>query len=128
MSKIMADPRFKEGLDAWSRCMRDETGRDFANPEAARTDALKRAEGRSTSQAHKAEVESAVAEATCARKSSLPRTLSRLDRKYGDPVRDRYADEIAASNRMKAAALRQAEAHRASRLTLDHRGRAEDRD
>lgn len=106
--KVMRDPRFTTGLKAWSRCMRDAMGRDYADPNAARADARKRAKGLKPSRAHAVEVELAVAEATCARKTSLPNTLSRLDREYGDPVRGRYADEIATSNRMKRTALRQA--------------------
>ncbi len=106
--KLRRDPRFTKGLDAWSRCMRDAVGRDFDDPGAARAHADERVKGLSASEAHAVEVELAVAEADCARSTGLPSTLSRLDRAYGDPVRDRYADEIATSNRMKHAALRKA--------------------
>ncbi|MFC4496621.1 hypothetical protein ACFPA8_21050 [Streptomyces ovatisporus] len=106
--EIRRDPRFAKGLDAWSRCMREAVGRGFAEPDAARAHARERAGGLSTSGAHAVEVELAVAEADCARKTSLRSTLSRLDREHGDPVRDRYADEITTSNRLKLAALREA--------------------
>ncbi|MEW2574438.1 hypothetical protein [Streptomyces sp. NPDC047070] len=109
MPKLMRDPRFTTGLNAWSRCMRGATGRAYANPDAARADARNRARGLSKSRAHVVEVEVAVAEATCADKTALPWTLSSLDHKYGDPVRARYAAEIATSNRMRLDALRQAD-------------------
>lgn len=108
MPNIMRDPRFTTGLRTWSRCMYEVTGRHYADPDAARASAS-RTEGLSAARSHAVEVETAVAEATCAHKASLRDTLSRLDRKYGDPVREQYADEIASSNRMKLAALRRAD-------------------
>ncbi|MGW0761544.1 hypothetical protein ACWD1Y_34600 [Streptomyces sp. NPDC002814] len=107
--KVMRDPRFTGAMKAWSRCMRGMTGGEYADSDAARADVRKQAAGFSASQAHALEADIAVADATCARRTSLRGTLSRLDREYGDPVRERYADEIATRNRMKLAALRRAD-------------------
>jgi hypothetical protein len=109
LADAMRDPRFTAALDGWSRCMQAETGHRYANPDAARADARDRAGALDRGRAHAVEVETAVAEATCAHRSSLAETLSRLDREYGDPVRTRYADEIATGNRMKTAALQRAD-------------------
>ncbi|MFI9832911.1 hypothetical protein ACIHIX_35095 [Streptomyces sp. NPDC051913] len=107
--KVLRDPRYTAALKAWSGCMRKETGGSYADPDAARADVRKRAKGLSVSQAHEVEVEVAVAEATCAHRTSLRSTLTRLDREYGAPWRKRYADEITRSNRLKLAALRRAD-------------------
>ncbi|MFL1906022.1 hypothetical protein ACJWDR_44100 [Streptomyces tauricus] len=107
--KVMRDPRFTGALKAWSRCMRDLTGRDYADSDAARADVRKRTAGFGASQAQAIETDIAVADATCARRTSLRDIFSRLDREYGDPVRARYADEIATRNRTKLAALRRAD-------------------
>ncbi|MGI5451659.1 hypothetical protein ACQEWB_00420 [Streptomyces sp. CA-249302] len=88
--------------------MYDTTGRPYADPDAARA-AASGTKGLSAARAHSFEVSVAVAEATCAHKTSLRATLSRLDREYGDPVCARYADEVATSNRMKLGALRLAD-------------------
>ncbi|WP_159074241.1 hypothetical protein [Streptomyces dioscori] len=107
--KVMRDPRFTGAMKAWSRCMRDLTGGSYADSDAARADVRKRAAGFGASQARAIEADIAVADATCARRTSLRGIFSRLDREYGDPVRERYADEIATRNRMKLAALRRAD-------------------
>ncbi|MFD9906254.1 hypothetical protein [Streptomyces sp. NPDC059063] len=112
--KLIRDPLFTTALKAWSTCMRTATGHGYADPEAVRADLRRRSEHLGPAQAHALEVKLAVAEATCARRTSLRATLRRLDRRYGDPVRDRYAEEIATSNRMKRAALRRAD-------QIDHR-------
>ncbi|MBQ0853861.1 hypothetical protein J8N05_37485 [Streptomyces sp. BH-SS-21] len=109
MPRLMRDPRFTAALKAWSRCMRSETGRVYADPEAARADAQKRSEGLSDERAHAVAVGIAVAEAECARGITLHSTLVRLDGEYGAPVRERYAEEIADDRRMKLTALRRAD-------------------
>ncbi|MFD0310211.1 hypothetical protein [Streptomyces sp. NPDC127119] len=107
--KVMRDPRFTRAMKAWSGCMRGMTGDDYADSDVARADVRKQAAGLGASKAHAIEVGVAVADATCARRTSLRGIFSRLDREYGDPVRARYADEIATRNRMKLAALRRAD-------------------
>lgn len=109
LPKVMGDPRYTAALQAWAGCMRKETGSAYAGPEAARADVRKRAKGLSASRAHEIEVEVAVAEATCAHRTSLRSTLTGLDREYGAPLRERYADAITTSNRLKLAALRRAD-------------------
>ncbi|MCQ4205730.1 hypothetical protein [Streptomyces longispororuber] len=109
LPKVMSDPRFTAALKMWSRCMQDMTGHRYPDPDTARADTRQRTAKLGAVQAHTLEVEVAVAEATCARTTSLPATLSRLDREYGAPVREQYAEEIAACNRMKLAALQRAD-------------------
>ncbi|WP_413755108.1 hypothetical protein [Streptomyces sp. MMBL 11-3] len=104
LPKVMHDPQFTAGLRDWSRCMYRATGHHYADPAAARAGAA-RTGGLDTARAWRVEVKTATAEATCAHQTSLSDTLARLDRRYGDPVRERYADEIATSGRMKLAAL-----------------------
>jgi hypothetical protein len=103
--RLVRDKRFTTALGAWSDCMRRATGRAYADPDAVQTDLPKRTEGLSGAEAHAVEVELAVAESTCAQKSALARTVERLDREYGAPVRKRYSEEISTSARMRLAAL-----------------------
>ncbi|MER6133786.1 hypothetical protein [Streptomyces sp. NPDC001815] len=103
--KLVRDKRFTTALGVWSDCMRRATGRAYADPEAVQADLPKRTEGLSGAKKQAAEVELAVAESTCAQKSALARTLEKLDREYGAPVRERYSKEISTSARMQWAAL-----------------------
>ncbi|MDL5199317.1 hypothetical protein [Streptomyces sp. ALI-76-A] len=107
--KVVRDQRFTEALAAWSHCMRRTTGRAYADPDAVRADLPKRTKGLNRAEADAVEVRLAVAEATCARKSSLGGTARTLDREYGDPVRERYAEHLRTSGRMRLAALAEAE-------------------
>ncbi|GAB2879111.1 hypothetical protein GCM10027074_54290 [Streptomyces deserti] len=107
--KLVRDKRFTAALRSWSDCMHGATGRRYADPDAVRTDLHQRIDGLDASKARAVEVGTAVAEATCAQETGLRDTLTLLDRTYGDPVRERHAEEIATSNRMKLTALRRAD-------------------
>ncbi|MFF0727914.1 hypothetical protein [Streptomyces sp. NPDC004134] len=107
--QLMRDKRYTAGVSAWSSCMKKETGRAYATPDAARADAEERTGGLSDERAHAVEVGLAVAEATCAQETSLAGTLAALDREYGDPVRKRYGEEVATADSMRLAALERAD-------------------
>jgi hypothetical protein len=89
--------------------MERSTGRAYADPEAVQSDLPARTEGLSDRKANALERELAVAEATCARTSTLATTARRLDVEYGAPVRRRYADDIRTSRHMRLAALAEAD-------------------
>ncbi|MDG9703861.1 hypothetical protein [Streptomyces sp. DH37] len=112
--RLVRDPRFTKAVKAWSACVRKATGRAYADPAALHDDLNERSARLDAADAHRLEVALAVAEATCARRTSLTTTLRELDRHYGDPVRERYAQEISTSSRMRLAALRRADG-------MDHR-------
>ncbi|GGT12012.1 hypothetical protein GCM10010271_13580 [Streptomyces kurssanovii] len=59
--------------------------------------------------AHAAEVEVAVAEATCASRSSLAATARTLDREYRRTKLQRYGDVLSTYHRMNLTALARAE-------------------
>ncbi|MGR4852127.1 hypothetical protein [Streptomyces sp. LARHCF252] len=104
---LVADKRFTMALKAWSGCMA-RAGHDYSDPEEIRSDLPELTEGLTIAEAHTTEVKLAVAEATCARESSLARTARELERHYRDKLRGRYGEEMATRSRLQHAALARA--------------------
>ncbi|MFJ6087854.1 hypothetical protein ACIQI8_41390 [Streptomyces sp. NPDC092369] len=107
--RLMKDRRFTQALHAWSQCMGRRAGRAYADPQAVQSDLPGRTEGLSDRKADALERKLAVAEAICARTSTLATTARHLDVEYGAPVRRQYADDIRTGKRMRLAALAEAD-------------------
>ncbi|MEV8405282.1 hypothetical protein AB0R12_05570 [Streptomyces niveus] len=105
---LVKDKRFVNAVTAWSACM-GEAGHPYDDPPEIRTKLPALADGLSPAKAHAAEVELAVAEATCATKTSLADTARALEREYRAKSLKRYREEAADHRRMGLAALAQAE-------------------
>ncbi|MFC5828457.1 hypothetical protein [Nonomuraea insulae] len=103
MREIAKDARFVAALSSWSRCMRGK-GHAYATPPEIRAALPGLTGGLAPAQAHTVEVKLAVAEATCARATSLPSTLRALRAEYQPKVEGPYA----ASLRTHARLLREA--------------------
>jgi hypothetical protein len=104
---LVKDKRLVNAVEAWARCMR-AAGHDYADPNEISDKRYVLTEGLSPAQAHATEVELAVAEATCAVKTSLARTARSLEREYRTQKTRRYSDDIAQYQRMRLTALARA--------------------
>ncbi|MFI7019519.1 hypothetical protein [Streptomyces sp. NPDC050164] len=104
---LVKDKRLVNAVKAWARCMRAE-GHDYADPNELRDKRYVVTEGLSPARAHATEVELAVAEATCAVKTSLATTARSLEREYRTRKLGRYSDDIAQYQRMRLDALARA--------------------
>ncbi|MET8066277.1 hypothetical protein, partial [Micromonospora sp. NPDC005313] len=71
--RVLADPRYADGVRAWRRCMR-AAGHDVADPASARASAPEPTSGSGTSgSVTPGEIRLAVAEATCATRTGFDR-------------------------------------------------------
>ncbi|MFD3416124.1 hypothetical protein [Streptomyces cyaneofuscatus] len=104
---LMKDRRFTRAVDQWSACMR-AAGHDYARPQEIREKLPRLTEGLGEEKAYAAEVGLAVAEATCAEATPLAGTARALDAEYRKKRLQRYADDIAAYERMSREALARA--------------------
>lgn len=101
----LRDPRFTAAIAPWSRCLKAR-GMAYATPQDTRSafgDPARLPPRRT-------EVALAVAEATCARSTSLAATAAALDREYGERLRRRFPTELAEHRRLQLAALPRARA------------------
>jgi hypothetical protein len=93
---LMNDRRLTTAIRAWSTCMR-QAGQPYDNPQAAR-DTVRRntaSLGRARAdEAFAAERRTAVADAECARETSLKSVAAARETYYTDRLRDRYGAEI----------------------------------
>jgi hypothetical protein len=105
---LLKDKRFVSAVKEWAACMR-EAGHDYADPPEIREKLSKLTKGLSDEKAYAAEVELAVAEATCATGTSLSGTAHTLEDEYRDKKLQRYSEDIAAYRRMSLDALARAE-------------------
>ncbi|MCX4906001.1 hypothetical protein [Streptomyces sp. NBC_00878] len=105
---LIKDKRFVNAVKDWSACMR-EAGHDYADPPEIRERLSKVTKGLSTEKAFAAEVDLAVAEATCATETPLADTARTLQTEYRDKKLQRYGDDIATYQRMRLDALARAE-------------------
>ncbi|KOG31371.1 hypothetical protein [Streptomyces resistomycificus] len=105
---LLKDRRFGRAVEQWSTCMR-QAGHPYADPPSVRRQLPSLTQGLSSARAHAAEVELAVAEATCATTTPLGDTARTLDAEYRDKKLGRYAADIASYRRMGLAALARAE-------------------
>ncbi|MET7378424.1 hypothetical protein ABZT08_06295 [Streptomyces sp. NPDC005526] len=104
---LLADRRFVKAVRAWSACMRGR-GLRYADPAGVRRELPALTAGLSDARAHAVEVPLAVAEATCARASSLADTARGLEREYRARRTARYDADVTACRRMQLAALARA--------------------
>ncbi|MBA2947073.1 hypothetical protein [Streptomyces himalayensis] len=105
---LVKDERFVNAVKDWSACMR-EAGHDYGDPPQIRERLPELTKGLSTEKAYAAEVELAVAEATCAVQTPLAATARALQTEYRDNKLKQYSEDIAAYQRMRLAALARAE-------------------
>ncbi|MEU3980345.1 hypothetical protein AB0F77_09575 [Streptomyces sp. NPDC026672] len=94
--QLMKDRRLTAAVRAWARCMKD-AGQPYEDPWAARdavvSDTARLGAARAD-EAFAAERETAVADATCARKTSLRAVASARETYYADRLRGRYGKDI----------------------------------
>lgn len=93
---LMKDRQFTTTLGAWSVCMK-KAGQPYKDPQAARdavrVDTSRLGEARA-GEAFAAERKTAVADATCARETSLRAVASARETYYLDRLRDRYGKDL----------------------------------
>ncbi|MDK1344687.1 hypothetical protein QNO09_15490 [Streptomyces sp. 378] len=94
--QLMRDRQFSSAVRAWSRCMK-RAGQPYQDPQAAR-DAVRVNTGRlgpaRSDEAFAAERRTAVADATCARQTSLRAVATARETHYLDRLRDRFGKDI----------------------------------
>lgn len=106
---LLREKRFVTVLKAWSACMR-KAGHAYADPPAVRADLEELVDGKSAAKAHAIEVELAVTEATCAKRTALATTARALEREYrAKKLPRRYSEAIATRRTMETSALARAE-------------------
>ncbi|MGW8768433.1 hypothetical protein ACWGN5_38825 [Streptomyces sp. NPDC055815] len=98
--RVMRDERFTTALTAWAGCMK-RSGHAYADPTAAR-DAAARSGDYGT------EVRIAVAEARCARDSSLAAVARERQTHYLNALRGQYGEELDAHRRLQRGAYERA--------------------
>lgn len=104
---LLEDTRFTKSVAKWSRCMK-EAGRPFGDPARLRQNRMKVTEEMSSARAYKFDKGLAVLDATCAKKTSLGKTLRTLEASYREKVLEQYEKEEDDYRRMRLHALRQA--------------------
>lgn len=94
--ELMEDRHLTAAVRAWSRCMK-RAGRPYEDPQAAR-EAVRGNTGRlgaaRADEAFAAERKTAVADATCARETSLRAVATERETYYLDRLRDRFGKDI----------------------------------
>ncbi|MET7943967.1 hypothetical protein [Streptomyces sp. NPDC005302] len=87
--KVMADEKFNAALKAWSQCM-NHAGHPYPDPQAARQAAAQRSVRLGVDRAFPGERDLAVADATCARKTSLKAIGEAREAHYVSELPKRY--------------------------------------
>ncbi|MGW7080025.1 hypothetical protein [Streptomyces sp. NPDC054866] len=106
---LLREERFVTALKSWSACMR-KAGHPYADPPAVRAELEELVDGQSDAKAHAIEVELAVAESTCAKRTALADTARTLEREYRTKkLPRRHSEAIATRRTMEAGALARAE-------------------
>ncbi|MFD5890351.1 hypothetical protein ACFWHQ_30855 [Streptomyces sp. NPDC060334] len=103
--RVLADPRYADGVRAWARCMR-ESGYRYPDPARTRAAALSPATAMSPGR----ERALARAEVRCAERSGLSATAGRLDELHAAALRAEHHRAVAEKDRLEAAALPRARA------------------
>ncbi|MCI3276050.1 hypothetical protein [Streptomyces cylindrosporus] len=100
---LMRDPRLTAVVGAWSRCMK-RAGLSYPDPQAAR-DAVRENTARlgaaGADKAFAAERRTAVADATCARATSLKTVAADRETHYVDRLRGRYGEALDTYRRLE---------------------------
>ncbi|MGW0315644.1 hypothetical protein [Streptomyces flavidovirens] len=102
--QLMADQRFTMAMRAWSRCM-ERAGHPYKDPGAARQAALQQALNTAPGKAFDAERKLAVADATCARDTSLRSIGNQRETHYVNKLRGRYGEVLDTHARLQHKAL-----------------------
>ncbi len=105
--QLMADQRFTTAMRAWSRCM-GRAGHPYKDPGAARQAALQQALNTTPGKAFDAERKLAVADATCARDTSLRSIGNQRETHYVNKLRGRYGEVLDTHARLQHKALARA--------------------
>jgi hypothetical protein len=108
---MMRDQLFRKALRRWSACMRG-SGRPYDDPgEAQETarEAIRDLTGAAFAKAFKAEKDLAVADASCARETSLKSVGRAREAHYIGQLSKRYRDELVTHRRLQWQALARAE-------------------
>ncbi|KQX59075.1 MULTISPECIES: hypothetical protein [unclassified Streptomyces] len=108
---LMRDGEFGRALAAWAACMR-RSGHAYPDPPAARDAVPRLSTGVSPDRAFAFEVSIAVAEARCARETSLKDIGRKRESHYAGALRDRYGDAVDTYRRLQHDAY-----NRATRIT-----------
>lgn len=109
--QVMADKRFAAALASWSRCMA-RSGHTYRTPQEARQAAveqgLKAGPGPGAGKAFDAERKLAVADATCAKNTSLRSIGNERETHYVNKLRGRYGSDLDTYARLQLQALTRA--------------------
>ncbi|MEU5893963.1 hypothetical protein ABZ835_45340 [Streptomyces sp. NPDC047461] len=105
--QVMADKRFASALAAWSRCMA-RSGHTYRTPQEARQAAVERGLKAGPGEAFEAERKLAVADATCAKNTSLRSIGNERESHYVNKLRDRYGSDLDTYARLQLQALARA--------------------
>ncbi|MEV5601025.1 hypothetical protein AB0L33_06245 [Streptomyces sp. NPDC052299] len=98
--RITRDAKFTAALADWSRCM-GRAGHPYPDPPAARDAVARKSAGLPRDEAFVAEKRVAVAEARCARESSLAAVARERETYYRDRLPDRYRELIGTHRRLE---------------------------
>ncbi|MCT9144673.1 hypothetical protein [Streptomyces violarus] len=108
VSDLLKDKQFTAAVEAWARCMR-QSGHAYTDPAEARDGVGKWAMSRPRAEAFRFETRVAVADAQCARETSLKATGTAREAHYVDRLRDRYGADLDTYQRLRMRALGRAE-------------------
>ncbi|MDJ1645382.1 hypothetical protein P5W92_33985 [Streptomyces sp. J15] len=93
---LMKDRQLTATIRAWARCMKD-AGQPYQDPQTARDAVRVNTSRLGTARADEAfatELRTAVADATCARETSLRAVATARETYYQDRLRDRYGEDV----------------------------------
>ncbi|MFF1299542.1 MULTISPECIES: hypothetical protein [unclassified Streptomyces] len=105
--QVMADKRFAAALASWSRCMA-RSGHTYRTPQEARQAAVELGLKEGPGKAFEAERKLAVADATCAKNTSLRSIGNKRETHYVNKLRDRYGSDLDTYARLQLQALARA--------------------
>ncbi|MEV4947006.1 hypothetical protein [Streptomyces sp. NPDC053755] len=105
--RVLADKEFRAALGAWARCM-ERAGHPSKDPQEARRTAERRGRGRPEPEAFAAERRLAVADAACARTTSLKTVGRARETYYVNALPRPYREAVATALAMERAALARA--------------------
>ncbi|NNN34351.1 hypothetical protein HLK59_29105 [Streptomyces sp. S3(2020)] len=105
--ELLADKRFTAALASWSRCMA-RSGHTYRTPQMARQAAVEKGLKIGPGKAFEAERKLAVADATCAKNTSLRSIGNERESHYVNKLRGRYGSDLGTYARLQLRALARA--------------------
>ncbi|WP_239148954.1 hypothetical protein [Streptomyces sp. SID12501] len=105
--QMMADKRFASALASWSRCMA-RSGHTYRNPQEARQAAVEQGLKAGPGKGFEAERKLAVADATCAKNTSLRSIGNERETHYVNMLRGRYGSDLDTYARLQLQAFARA--------------------